>query len=75
MGKYLILQKKNYENRLHLGKERALYTRLKLSLHHKRTISNENIIDRYLDAYSSFSPCTKLMDDATMHAIRSGAQP
>ena len=37
MGKYLILQKKNYENRLHLGKEQALYTRLKLSLHHKRT--------------------------------------
>ena len=75
MGKYLILQKKNYENRLHLGKEQALYTRLKLSLHHKRIISKENIIDRYLDAYSRFSPCAKLMDDATMYAIRSVAQP
>jgi hypothetical protein len=71
MGKYLILQKKNYENRQHIGKEQALYTRLKLSLHHKRTISNENIIDRFLDAYSRFNPCAKLMDDATMYAIRS----
>ena len=75
MGKYLILQMKITRTGCTSVKEQALYTRLKLSLHHKRIISNENIIDRYLDAYSRFSPCAKLMDDATMYAIRSGAQP
>ena len=41
----------------------------------KKINRNENIVDRNLDAYSRFCPCTGFMDDATMYAIRSGSQP